>query len=155
MRRRTEKNIMLEAVLAFFVYIVESFTGSVLENYGTVSTCGRVNNANNSEVESLVLGKRPGRLYRICRSDKLKRHSFSRIWRPSRKLWQYGVEALPTCAVEILSDVFQGRVCDAVRVWIWYSFTRHRSCSFGFQHGRSLLRKDVQLELYAANNPEH
>ena len=45
---------MLEAVLAFFVYVVESFTGSVLENYGTVSTCGRVNNANNSEVESLV-----------------------------------------------------------------------------------------------------
>lgn len=46
---------MLEAVVAFFVYIVESFTGSVLEN-SLVTTCSRANaeGRESPEVESLI-----------------------------------------------------------------------------------------------------
>lgn len=48
---------MLDAVVAFFVYIVESFTGSVLEN-SSIPTCGHENDRNNSrsiqEIEPLV-----------------------------------------------------------------------------------------------------
>lgn len=46
---------MLEAVVAFFVYIVESFTGNVLEN-SLVTTCSRANaeGRESPEVESLI-----------------------------------------------------------------------------------------------------
>ena len=45
---------MLEAIAAFFVYLVESFTGSVLENT-SVRTCGHINaDSKSQEVERLV-----------------------------------------------------------------------------------------------------
>ncbi|XP_068696253.1 uncharacterized protein [Montipora foliosa] len=49
---------MLEAVVAFFVYIVESFTGSVLENSPT-TPCGSQNfQDDNSQIEPLLIQQR-------------------------------------------------------------------------------------------------
>lgn len=48
---------MLEAVVAFIVYIAESFTGGVLENWSIRTTCeSRVvgNDDNNKELEPLL-----------------------------------------------------------------------------------------------------
>ena len=46
---------MLEAVVTFLAYIVESFTGSVIENYSR-TRCGRATfeNSDSTEVEALV-----------------------------------------------------------------------------------------------------
>ena len=43
---------MLEAVITFLAYIVEGFTGSVIENSGT--TCQRAISENNVQEEALV-----------------------------------------------------------------------------------------------------
>ena len=45
---------MFEAVLAFFAYIVESFTGSVIENYSGI-TCRRESTVNNDNPEEALL----------------------------------------------------------------------------------------------------
>ena len=49
---------MLEALVAFFVYIAESFTGSVLENSSVTTHCRQdqedINNSDSQEVERLL-----------------------------------------------------------------------------------------------------
>ena len=56
--RQVKRNIMLEALVAFFVYIAESFTGSVLENSSVTTHCRQdqedINNSDSQEVERLL-----------------------------------------------------------------------------------------------------
>lgn len=86
---------MLEAVVAFFVYIVESFTGSVLEN-SSVTSCGRMNADDNEAqgVEPLVQENGFGDFTRFDPSDTVfqefdpaPRSSGNMAWKLSRPPW--------------------------------------------------------------------
>ena len=97
---------MLGAIVAFIVYIAESFTGSVLENSSITSTCeSRVVGAvDNGELEPL-LPETDSVLSEFTRFDPSD--TIFQEFDPKKRCFRkHGLEEIPTVSVAVVYHLF-------------------------------------------------